>query len=287
MRRPILPATYNDGASRQLRREGFSATAHKLCAGAELVLGQCQNYFFPRHTHAEYTVGIVLSGSESIYCRGGNQSAGSGSLYFARPDEIHTGQSIGQSSWRFASLYLSPAFYQSCFAGQRPDFNKAVQENPGSSHMYAEFVRLLDVSSCNVERQSALIMTVQYLTQNNMGGANIETSTKTDMPAINRSIEFMHANFAAPIKLKDIAGIAGFHPGYFVDYFAKSKETTPHAYLLSIRLNAAKKALKEGQKPAEAAASSGFYDQSHLNRHFARVFGMTPGQFRAQMVLQR
>jgi AraC-like DNA-binding protein len=34
-----------------------------------------------------------------------------------------------------------------------------------------------------------------------------------------------------------------------------------------------------------AASEAGFFDQSHLSRHFKRLCGMTPGQYIAQNVL--
>lgn len=284
MRRELLHTINMGGKTLRTERPGFVAKAQSLCTGAELVLGTCRNYFFPKHAHAEYTIGAVLSGTESIFCRGVQEQAGCGSLYFTRPDEIHSGQSLGNSAWKFASLYLSPAFFLACFEGEQPEFKIAVQENARSSAFFVNFIKLLSRPNCDVERQSALITAIRNLTKSNMADRSVETRVKAHQPAITRSIAFMHANFASPIKLIDIAGIAGLHPGYFIDSFAKDKGITPHAYLLSIRLNAAKQALAAGQNPADAAVSSGFYDQSHLNRHFAKVFGMTSGQFQKQVL---
>jgi AraC-like DNA-binding protein len=36
-----------------------------------------------------------------------------------------------------------------------------------------------------------------------------------------------------------------------------------------------------GTRPADAAAAVGFADQSHLNRHFKRILGITPGRYGA------
>jgi len=53
----------------------------------------------------------------------------------------------------------------------------------------------------------------------------------------------------------------------------------PHTYQLSVRLALAQKALREGQQPAHVAAEYGFFDQSHLTRHFKRFLGVTPAQY--------
>ncbi|HEY3477343.1 MAG TPA: helix-turn-helix domain-containing protein, partial [Streptomyces sp.] len=37
--------------------------------------------------------------------------------------------------------------------------------------------------------------------------------------------------------------------------------------------------LLDGRPAAEVATLAGFYDQSHLNRHFKKVLGVTPTSF--------
>ncbi|HBZ55962.1 MAG TPA: AraC family transcriptional regulator, partial [Syntrophobacteraceae bacterium] len=38
--------------------------------------------------------------------------------------------------------------------------------------------------------------------------------------------------------------------------------------------------LSQGRPIAEVAQATGFSDQSHLTRHFKRILGVTPGQYR-------
>jgi AraC-like DNA-binding protein len=54
----------------------------------------------------------------------------------------------------------------------------------------------------------------------------------------------------------------------------------PHAFQTQLRVARARKLLREGASPASAALEVGFTDQSHLNRHFKRVLGITPAFFR-------
>ncbi|MBN2751418.1 MAG: AraC family transcriptional regulator, partial [Rhodospirillaceae bacterium] len=39
--------------------------------------------------------------------------------------------------------------------------------------------------------------------------------------------------------------------------------------------------LFQGEDIAAVAVDAGFYDQSHMTRQFLRLFGMTPGEYRA------
>jgi AraC-like DNA-binding protein/quercetin dioxygenase-like cupin family protein len=64
--------------------------------------------------------------------------------------------------------------------------------------------------------------------------------------------------------------------------FARRYRISPHAYLLTCRLNEARSLLRAGMPIAQAANEAGFADQSHLGRWFRRAFGTTPGRYRRQ-----
>jgi AraC-like DNA-binding protein len=49
--------------------------------------------------------------------------------------------------------------------------------------------------------------------------------------------------------------------------------------LIQMRVFRAKQLLAAGVPIAQAAFDTGFTDQSHLNRHFKRLVGITPGQY--------
>ena len=66
----------------------------------------------------------------------------------------------------------------------------------------------------------------------------------------------------------------------FTRRFNKEFGMPPHAYRLITRLNRARALLRGGDPIAVIAAETGFADQSHLGRHFRRVFGATPAAYR-------
>ncbi len=44
----------------------------------------------------------------------------------------------------------------------------------------------------------------------------------------------------------------------------------------------ARRLLRSRRRIADVAAATGFADQSHLNRHFKRLVGITPARYAAQ-----
>src|SRR5258706_439426 len=78
------------------------------------------------------------------------------------------------------------------------------------------------------------------------------------------------------------AGIAGRSPFHFTRVFTRSVGTTPHRYVVHLRLRRAIELVREGRSSlAEIAVRTGFADQSHLSRWAKRVHGVTLMQLAA------
>ncbi|WP_157080361.1 helix-turn-helix domain-containing protein, partial [Sphingobium cloacae] len=73
----------------------------------------------------------------------------------------------------------------------------------------------------------------------------------------------------------------GLSGGHFMRAFKTSTGKTLHAYVIEQRIRRAQMLLADPDMPlAQIAYATGFSSQSHMNRHFGRLVGMTPGQFR-------
>jgi AraC-like DNA-binding protein len=92
---------------------------------------------------------------------------------------------------------------------------------------------------------------------------------------------FIDANYSERISLGDLALVAGLSVCRFVTIFRREMGISPHRYVCAVRVQAAQRLLLAGVPPAVAAIEVGFFDQSHLCRHFRSVCRMTPGQFLA------
>ena len=68
-------------------------------------------------------------------------------------------------------------------------------------------------------------------------------------------------------------------PYYFSRLFKQSTGLSPYQYIIQSRVDRAKRLLDQGLAIADIAYSVGFASQSHLNRHFKRLVGVTPKAF--------
>jgi AraC family transcriptional regulator len=93
--------------------------------------------------------------------------------------------------------------------------------------------------------------------------------------------EYIEGHLDASPTLGQMAAVAGLSPYHFARQFKGATGLPPHQYVLTRRVEQAKRLLQAGpQSLAEVAAHVGFSDQSQFTRHFKRLVGVTPGQFR-------
>ena len=97
--------------------------------------------------------------------------------------------------------------------------------------------------------------------------------------AIQSVLRHIDENLSQPLPLSELGGIAGLSLWRFAAVFRQQVGVSPHRYICRLRLERAQALIRQGIPAASAASEAGFYDQSHLSRHFKSVFGMTPGQY--------
>ncbi|WP_407651931.1 helix-turn-helix domain-containing protein [Dongia soli] len=99
--------------------------------------------------------------------------------------------------------------------------------------------------------------------------------------ATRRVLEYVETHLSEKIDLAVLAGVAGFSVFHFAREFKQTAGVTPHFYLLQKRVQRAKEMLtRTDLSLSEIALAAGFADQSHLARHFRRIVGSTPREFR-------
>jgi AraC-like DNA-binding protein len=94
--------------------------------------------------------------------------------------------------------------------------------------------------------------------------------------AVRRSMEFMAAGAAGPCSLSTVAREIGMSPFHFARLFSELAGTSPHQFLLALRLRRSAAMLRSGASVTDAAMSSGFENLSHFSRSFRRRFGVNP-----------
>lgn len=89
--------------------------------------------------------------------------------------------------------------------------------------------------------------------------------------------DYIHDHLEQNISLNELAVTVQLSPHHFCRLFKQSTGLSPHQYVILSRVERAKQLLLQGEMAlVEVAVACGFSHQSHLNRHFKRLLGITP-----------
>lgn len=110
---------------------------------------------------------------------------------------------------------------------------------------------------------------------------NVQVSTGLGDRRLKRVLAYIDAHLDENIGLKELATLAGLSPSHFSEMFKQSLGVPPYRYILSQRIERAKRWLTTSQLPiSEISLRCGFADQSHCTKHFRKALGITPSAFR-------
>nr|WP_085954293.1 AraC family transcriptional regulator [Paraburkholderia atlantica] len=94
---------------------------------------------------------------------------------------------------------------------------------------------------------------------------------------IGRSLRLIHASYAQPLDVSQLADEAGMSIPSFHSHFKAITQVSPMQYLKSTRLHQARLLMVRQDLTAEAAGHAvGYASPSQFSREFRRLFGLTP-----------
>ncbi|BCZ85585.1 AraC family transcriptional regulator (plasmid) [Paraburkholderia terrae] len=113
-------------------------------------------------------------------------------------------------------------------------------------------------------------------------------SQATHHPGIREVQNWVLSNIADDVCSSDMAARLAMSPRNFNRFFKKETGTTPSAFLMRARTEAARRMLEEGDLPAKTiAAKSGFRTYEAMRKAFQLALGVTPLEYRQRFSAKR
>jgi AraC-like DNA-binding protein len=101
---------------------------------------------------------------------------------------------------------------------------------------------------------------------------------------IGKALRRIHATYAQPLDLAQLASEAGMSVPTFHSHFKSITQTSPMQYVKSTRLHQARLLMVRQDMTAEAASHAvGYVSPSQFNREFKRLFGLAPAAEKKRM----
>lgn len=99
---------------------------------------------------------------------------------------------------------------------------------------------------------------------------------------VNMVKEYVSCNINKEISLDELSLYTNYSKNHIVKIFRQRYGITPKTFIINQKINKAKKMILENKEETltKIASDVGFYDQSHFNKHFKRIFAVSPSYYR-------
>jgi len=236
----------------------------------------------PKHTHGHALLCLVVQGGYTETFGTRARVCEPPLLIFHPAEEVHMEQ-FHQMGGRLFIVELEPKWLervrdQAHVIEEAAEFRGRDLVYLGMK-LYREFLQVTDdLSPLIIE---GLVLTI-------LGAASrrsLAPLPQKPPPWLLQVRELLHARFAEPLTLTEIAHSVGVHPVYLAQMFHKYFKCTVGAYIRQLRLEFARRELATSDAPlCQIALAAGFSDQSHFTRTFKRYVGVTPAQYRESLL---
>ena len=98
---------------------------------------------------------------------------------------------------------------------------------------------------------------------------------------INPAIDYIYREYTNDnIEISHLADICNISEAYFRRIFLKSYGISPIKYINNLKIERAKELISSGlYSISDAAAASGFHDDSYFSRKFRNATGVSPSEY--------
>ncbi len=227
------------------------------------------------HPHARFT--LVLSGGFTETRRSGHATCTRSTLIFREPDDPHGAATAGSGAKCLVvdcdGDWIARVRAEGAVLDGSADFRGGLLVHL-AQRLHGEFLMRDEVSRLAID---SLVL-----------GMFAEASRRA-LPAAPRAVprwleqarDLLHAHFAEPMTLAEIATTVGVHPVHLARSFRTCYHCTVADYVRQLRIDFACREITTSSAPlSEVALRAGFCDQSHLSRLFKSRVGVTPAEYR-------
>ncbi|OLN27314.1 Transcriptional regulator, AraC family [Desulfovibrio sp. DV] len=252
----------------------LTVVRHPAVPGLEAVAGLGVAADIVAHAHAAMVVGLCLAGGRRIVSGGGQWRIEAGQGFVVPAGVRHACSPLDVAGHAYLALAIRPeALLEAGVAVGAPEVWVRPWQDRGAAALVRRLAGLLAGEGDDAGR---ILETLAALA----AGLGLKPGlAPPPHPATVRARAAMDADPAAAHSLSALARLAGVGETYLERVFARDVGMPVGQYLLGRRVRLAASRIAGGEALAEAALAAGFYDQSHLTRHFRQRMGVPPGGY--------
>ncbi|GAA5185954.1 AraC family transcriptional regulator [Rugosimonospora acidiphila] len=235
-----------------------------------------RQHAYPVHTHTVWTLLILDDGVLRFDLHRHDHRTLRSQVVLLPPHIPHDGWTPAPQGFRKRVLYLAEDALDTDLIGAATD-----RPNLSDPLLWDRISRLhgtLAEPGDGFEAHSRLALVVDRL------GKHLRRDLHRPAPRPARGLaedlhDLLDERLTVGLTLDEAARMLHTHPAHLVRAFTRRFAIPPHLYLTGRRVELARQLLLSGRPAGTVASEVGFYDQSHLTRHFKRMLGVSPARY--------
>jgi len=253
--------------------------------GTMLLHARYGRFEWGRHVHDELVIVVPERGVGEVRNRTGTERGGAGSVMLAAPGEYHWGRVEADDGWEYRAFYVD--LPETRRIGTHFDVEHPVEfmVAPGAYDDASVAVKLLAAHRAAqderrlMEAQAAWSDALFYVFSRYGRPKVISSERRLGAAVLALARDYLTEHYRDNVSIDDLASRCGVSRYHLMRAFRERYGLPPHAYLIQLRLQAARRLLLAGSSVVDAALETGFYDQSRLSRFFRRSYGISPSRY--------
>lgn len=248
----------------------------------ELKICDANRLCYKKHSHEEYSLGVVDAGSSFFWYEGKTTGVNPQTIVLIPPGLVHSCNPQPHDQWQYKMLFIEAGWLQRFFASRGlPALCQPVVTNLANS----PYIALSSMLGCLTKAVSPLEKEADimaFFEQAIQGMGKVKKWNKIkELPKLKIIKEYLKNNYRKRITLEDLAQVSGLNKFNIIRSFKEEFSIPPHTYQTLLRVNYAKKLLRQNKQITEVAYRTGFYDQSHFHKVFKSQTGVTPEKYKS------
>ena len=270
----------------------FSLWRSPYVEGLDVVESTTHQRCYPLHLHEAMEIIWMQQGSGAIECRGHQFFLKAGEACVVSPYEIHGGgAALSTGPIKFCLIHVPQRLIMPGFLGQyfRAPYSGArlplkTIARGSADRLLSDLVASLLGDRGPEQHLHSIATALDGLLALESGRRCSAPDGQARHPAIEHVKSIIRHHYAESLNVESLASEVDLNERYLISLFRHATGVPPHQFQIAVRVDHARRLLPSETPLSSIAASSGFADQSHLNRHFKRQYGFTPGAFRRMLL---
>lgn len=248
---------------------------YKKSAGITALSAKLDDFIYKKHSHHEFAIGVTLKGIQEYSLEGSLKFSHPDGVMFFNPEQIHDGKAHDKSGLEYVMLYIEPELLLEAF--EMNDMFKFMNPIVYNPHIRQ---KILSLSKSILIGEDEAVSNELFLSlTDSIASKEIPKDYHQDELPIKNAKDILQSIEGNSFRLEEVSSLLNLSKFQFIRKFKAKTGITPYQYFLNAKVEQARKSLGKNKDVYQTVVECGFFDLTHLNKHFKSIYGITAHEY--------